>query len=88
MNLGKKEFMLVVDATNGLAFYDKETMSARSQILLDVKDAISLGHLDEKWDVDAKSLIDKMENANEEEYKQLWKNIGEFWARNDRENNG
>ena len=86
MNLEKKEFMLIVDSVNGLALIEK--MSIKDQVLADVVDSISLDHLDEKWEVDAKSLIDKMENANEEEYTHLWKNIGEFWARNDRENNG
>ena len=86
MNLDKNEFMLVVDSTNGLALI--ESMSTKDQVTLNVADSIDIEHLDEKWGVDKIALEEKLANATEEEHKQLWGNIREFWARNDRENHG
>ena len=84
MNLTKPEFMLIVDSTNGLALI--ESMSTKDQIVLNVADSIDIERLDEKWSVDKTVLEGKLANATEEEHKQLWANIREFWARNDREN--
>ena len=86
MNLSKPEFMLIVDSTNGLALTDR--MATKDQIILNVSDAIDIEKLDAKWGVEKNVLEEKLANATEEEYKQLWNNIQEFWARNDRENNG
>ena len=95
MNLEKSEFMLVIDSTNGLALWDEESdpvknqaLTVKDQILLNVEDSIAIDHLDEKWEIDAKALLAKMENADESEYKELWKNINDFWKRNDRETAG
>jgi hypothetical protein len=85
MDLEKKEFMLVVDATNGLMLTDG--MSLKDQIFADVVDSMALDKTDEKWELDKNTLTEKMRKADENEYKELWKNIEEFWRKND-QNNG
>ena len=86
MNLEKNEFMLVVDSTNGLALLDLKSISCKDQITLNVLDSMGSERLDEKWGVDGAALAAKLDAATEDEFKTLWKNIGEFWERNDREN--
>ena len=85
MDLEKKEFMLVVDATNGLMLTDG--MSLKDQIFADVVDSMALDKTDGKWELDKNTLTEKMRKADENEYKELWKNIEEFWRKND-QNNG
>ena len=93
MNLDKKEFMLIVDSTNGLALVEVSSkvagiasMTIKSQILTNVIESIEFDKLAEKWEVNAQELLAKMENADESEYKQLWKQIEEFWTKNDQSN--
>ena len=93
MNLEKKEFMLIADSTNGFALWDEESdpvkkqgLTVKEQILLNVRDSISIDNLAQKWEVNAQELLAKMENADESEYKQLWKQIEEFWVKNDQSN--
>lgn len=92
MNFEKNEFMLVVDSTNGLALWDEEStpvkkhgVTVKEQVLLNVEDSISIEHLDEKWSVDKKSFLEKIRNGTEAEYKDLWKQINQFWERRDKE---
>ena len=93
MDLKKKEFMLIVDSTNGLALIEVSSkvagiasMTIKSQILTNVIESIEFDKLAEKWKVNAQELLAKMENADESEYKQLWKQIEEFWIKNDQSN--
>ncbi len=93
MNLDKKEFMLIADSTNGLALVEVSSkvagiasMTIKSQILTNVIESIEFDKLAEKWEVNAQELLAKMENADESEYKQLWKQIEEFWIKNDQSN--
>ena len=93
MDLKKKEFMLIVDSTNGLALIEVSSnptgiasMTIKSQILTNVIESIEFDKLAEKWEVNAQELLAKMENADESEYKQLWKQIEEFWIKNDQSN--
>ena len=93
MDLKKKEFMLIVDSTNGLALIEVSSnptgiasMTIKSQILTNVIESIEFDKLAEKWKVNAQELLAKMENADESEYKQLCKQIEEFWIKNDQSN--
>lgn len=95
MQLERNEFMLVVDSTNGFALYDDgetkpsgDALTVKEQIFLNVRDSISLDHLDGKWGIDAETLLNKMRNADESEYKQLWEQIEDFWDKNDRASDG
>lgn len=91
MQLENNEFMLVVDSTNAFALYDDgedrpegNALTVKDQILLNVRDSIAYEGLAEKWGIDAGKLMEKMNNANESEFKELWKQIEDFWAKNDR----
>lgn len=93
MNLEKNEFMLVVDSTNGFALWDEESdpvkkqgLGVKDQIFFNVEESIRIDKLDEKWGVNPGDLLEKMEKADEDEYKQLWKQIEEFWVKNDQSN--
>lgn len=95
MQLEKNEFMLVVDSTNGFALWDEEStpvkehgLSVKEQIFANVQDSIAIDHLDEKWEIDTEKFLNKMRGANEDEYKQLWKQIEDFWDKNDRASDG
>lgn len=89
MNLSKKEFMLCVDSTNGLALYTEEYNPAnytiKGQIYPNLQDSIMLDRLDEKWEINKEEFLKKMREASEEEYIELWKRIEDFWAKRDKE---
>jgi len=93
MQLEKNEFLLIVDSTNGLALWDEDSdpvqkhgLTVKEQVLLNVRDSISIDKLGEKWKINSTELLDKMEKADETEYKQLWAQIDEFWQKNDQSN--
>lgn len=91
MQLEKNEFLLIADSTNGLALIEVSSsagikMTIKTQILTNVMESIEFDKLAEKWEVNAKEFLEKMEKANEDEYKQLWKQIEEFWVKNDQSN--
>ena len=85
MNLSKSEFMLVVDATNGLLLIDN--IPFKTQIFDEVKNEIAFENIDTKWEVKKETLLKKLEVANEDEYKELWKRIENFWEKRDCEDN-
>lgn len=91
LQLEKNEFMLIVDSTNAFALYDDgedrpegNALTVKDQIILNVRDSIAYEGLAEKWGINAEKLMEKMNNASENEYKELWKQIEDFWAKNDR----
>lgn len=83
MILDKKEFMMVVDSTNGFALI--ESMSVKDQIMSNIEDSISIDSLHEKWAVDKDRLLTKLFSGTEEQYKELWERIQNFWAKRDKE---
>lgn len=92
MNFKKNEFMLIVDSTNGLALWPEEynhpsgtKITVKEQIILNVTDSIRIEKLNEKWEVNKDELIAKMEAGSEEQYKELWERIEDFWAKRDKE---
>ena len=89
--MSKKEFMLCVDSTNGLALYTEEynpaNYTVKEQVYPNLTDSIALDHLDGKWEIDKDEFLKKMRDASEEEYKELWKRIEDFWKEKDRQNN-
>lgn len=85
MNLSKNEFMLVVDATNGL--YLVPELGYKTQIMADAVDSMHLDGTDSKWSVNRDELSAKLQAGTEPEYKELWKQIQDFWEKNDRESN-
>lgn len=83
LKLERNEFMLCVDATNG--FMLTPDLEIKEQIYAEVRDFIHIEKADEKWQVDKNKLLEKLENATEEEYEKLWLQIQQFWAKRDRE---
>lgn len=89
MNLSKNEFMLVVDSTNGLAYFQDSAlpgttefpMSIKDQTYLNVYDSIDIEKLDEKWSIDSKTLLKKLQDATDDEHEQLKKDIEKFWEK-------
>jgi hypothetical protein len=89
MKLERNEFLLCVDSTNGLALYDDNfnpaKLTIKDQVLLNIEDSIAIDHIDEKWSVDKNSLLEKLKNGTEKDYKKLWADIQQFWRDRDKQ---
>ncbi len=58
--LSKEECALVLDATNGSAFVDTVSLG---MLWAEIEDAVSLDHLDRKWQVDGPGLVAKIRGS-------------------------
>ncbi len=75
VSLELNEAYLIVDALNGVL------MDANNAKLLwaEIEDAIKLDHLDQKWQVDSKALVEKLRNLNEIQAMAIIDAAERFW---------
>lgn len=74
--LSVEEASLICDALNG-TWHQAETMSLA---WASVSDAIEMGHLDEKWQVDGAALVEKLRRLSTGETFALVDAVERFWT--------
>jgi hypothetical protein len=92
MKLTQNEKLLIADALNGCSIVLEVdhpelgptlTPSWSSRLALEVYDAIRISRLDQKWDVDGESLLQKLTELGQADCELLLRRIAEVWRRND-----
>jgi hypothetical protein len=72
-----EEACLICDALNGLMY--TEAISARQTLITEIINAIVFQKLDEKWQVDAEGLLEKLEQLYEIHAFVIIVLANEFW---------
>jgi hypothetical protein len=83
MKLERKEFLLCVDGVDTLTI--EKSVPSKDQIGRTIAAAIKNYNLDEKWNVNRNVFLEKLNNGTEEDFKKLWQDIEQYWAKRDRE---
>lgn len=65
----QNEKKLMEDALNGVILLDE--LELKQQVILTIEDAINIRKLDEKWKVNVKELVNKLEMLNDEEVYEI-----------------
>lgn len=65
----QNEKNLMEDALNGVILLDE--LELKQQVILTIEDAINIRKLDEKWKVNVKELVNKLEMLNDEEVYEI-----------------
>lgn len=76
--LNDKEMGLILDSLNGIGFFDSVAIY---HVDMEVIDAIEMDHLDQKWEVDGKALIDKLNALTDAQKIALVDAVATWWNR-------
>lgn len=84
MNLERKEFLLICDATTRLII---QPGPVKDQIYNSIRLGMTEESLDEKWNLNRSNLYKKLDAASESEFLQLWNDVQNFWERHHAKDN-
>lgn len=77
LTLSPNEALLIIDALNGTII---EPSLAEQLIPFEIQDAITLDHLDQKWEIDGKELVAKLSNLTHDAALDLLERVNQFWS--------